>query len=179
MIYALPNLNTTTTISTIFQAGDEPEKKLFPFQHLTGEAATRASQIFAIEAARHEIEEIATLEDNWDGYGASRVREQTKTNALAAVLQMLLYAPLPDIAPNPNGTISMEWESDSGTGHLEIGQSRYSFYIDRHGANAIFCDGPAEQIAPQLGLLISSTLFPTRAGTAALSTVGGDVQSTN
>ena|SRR5216684_5762 len=137
------------------------------------------AQTLGMEAARQEIEQIAALDANWDGYGALRIQEQTKRNALAAVELMLLWAPVPDIVPNPNGTISMEWETDSGIGHFEIGQSMYSFYIERQDGDPILSDGSAGDVVPQLGLVISSVLFPVTPGAAASTIVEGNVPSSN
>jgi hypothetical protein len=134
------------------------------------------AQPWEADTARREIEELATLDGNWDGYGALKIQEQTRKNALAAVDLMLYWAPAPDIAPNSNGTISMEWETDSGIGHFEIGQTRYSFYIDREGGDPILADGRADEVAPQLGLVISSVLYPLKPGAAASTLIEGNVQ---
>jgi hypothetical protein len=70
---------------------------------------------------------LAALPENWDGYGALHISAETIHNARRA-LNVLAHAPLPEITPNPNGTISFEWETESSEAHLEIGKTRYSFY---------------------------------------------------
>lgn len=137
-----------------------------------------AVEVFEVESARREIAALTHLEENWDGYGALRIQEQTARNARAAADLILCWAPAPEIAPNPNGTISMEWKTDFGSGHLEIGQTRYSFYVDRHDGGSLFDDGSADRVTPYLGFLVSSTLFQPQPGTAALTHIGENVQST-
>lgn len=128
---------------------------------------------FDIAEVKRNITELGTLCKNWDGYGALPIHEQTRRNAIAAADQILQWAPSPaDVAPNSNGTISLEWATDFGTAQLEIGLTRCSFYIDRRGNASFFWDGSADQIAPQLGLMISSTLFPPTPGAAATTVIG-------
>jgi hypothetical protein len=135
--------------------------------------------VFDLEEAKRDITELGALGENWDGYGAIPIQGRTRRNAIAAADQILLWAPFPsDIAPNPNGTISLEWGTEFGTAQLEIGLTRCSFYMDRRGGASFFWDGSTDQIAPQLGVIISSTLFPPTPGTAA-TTVVGDVQLTS
>jgi hypothetical protein len=71
----------------------------------------------------------------------------------------------------------MEWETQFGAGHLEIGRRKYSFYIDRPGQESFFATGSIDHIEPYLGLLIASSLFPTPAG-AASTVIEGDLRST-
>jgi len=122
---------------------------------------------FEVEAAKSEIDLLGTLQLNWDGYGGLAIQEDTKNNALFAAEQILVWTPMPDIAPNSNGTISMEWETEQGVGHLEIGRSRYSFYIQRTHGSPIFADGPTGQLAPLLGIIVSSVLYPDAPGKPA------------
>ncbi len=131
---------------------------------------------FEFERAKGEIREIAKLESNWDGYGAAPIQNQTKQNALEAADLIFGTAPIPEIAPNPNGTISMEWESEAGIAQLEIGLSRWSFFIERKGGAPILEDGPANRILPQLGLLVSANLFPALPATTTSTTIESNVQ---
>ncbi len=151
------------------------------YEPLAVRAFLRASSgqtyhVFELDAAKINIKELAQLPRNWDGYGALPIQEGTACNALAAADQLFSWAPIPDIAPNPNGTISMEWESESGIAFFEVGRTRYSFFIDRTGASPIYADGAADAVPPYIGLLIQATLFPTPPGGAASTTVEGNVQ---
>lgn len=115
-----------------------------------------------IPLAKAEVEEISVMPENWDGYGAVQFNSETKKNALLALDIILAVAPMPDITPNPNGTISFEWESSYGVGHLEIGRTKYSFYIKPASGNPMFSDGLANQISSEIGVWVSSLLFPSQ-----------------
>lgn len=117
---------------------------------------------FAVAEAKKDIQELAQLCLNWDGFGAIPIREGTRNNAIAAVSALLLWTPPPEISPNPNGTISIEWETDSGVAQLEIGQSRYSFFIDPKHGDPILRDGSADYITFDLGMMVAAFLFPRR-----------------
>jgi hypothetical protein len=119
-----------------------------------------SSRELQIDSVKREIGALAELQENWDGYGATRIQNQTIDNARIAADLVLRYAPIPDISPNANGTISMEWESDAGVAHLEIGKTRYSFYIARQADKPILEDGLAGQLAAGLGATVASALFP-------------------
>lgn len=128
--------------------------------------------VFDLAEVKRDITELGALCKNWDGYGAIPIPDRTRRNAIAAADQILQWAPSPaDIAPNPNGTISLEWETEFGTAQLEIGLTRCSFYMDHRGGASFFWDGSTDQIAPQLGIMISSTLFPPTPGTAATTVI--------
>ncbi len=54
--------------------------------------------------ARHEYSK-----DNWDGYGAKRIDEQSFENALRFVLSLPLGIPSPEIDVVPNGQVMFTW----------------------------------------------------------------------
>ena len=79
--------------------------------------------------------EIAILEYNWDGYGASPIEEQVLNNSV------FLIENLPDncvhllqkenILPNPNGTLSFEWSKKGNELFLEIGNNYATYYCKK------------------------------------------------
>jgi len=131
---------------------------------------------FAIEEARNDIQQLAQLTQNWDGFGAIPIQEGTRNNAIAAVSSLLLWTPSPEISPNPNGTISLEWETDSGIAQLEVGQSKYSFFIDLRRGEPVLRDGSADQITFDVGMMVAAFLFPPPPGASAQTTIESDVQ---
>jgi len=111
------------------------------------------------------LEELYRMPAGWDGYGALPISSTTKYNALQALRGIIPHAPTPDITPNPNGTISYEWETDRGVAHLEIGQTRLSFYIELVSGEPVLLDSSCENLlvaSIRIGLLVSSNLFPLR-----------------
>lgn len=113
-----------------------------------------------LPVAEAMIDDIALMQDNWDGYGAIQIEQATKKNAKNALKKLHTVSPIPDITPNPNGTISLAWESAEGFGHLEIGRTKFSFYIKPRSGLPILADGDAEDIDEDIGTWVSNMLFP-------------------
>lgn len=115
---------------------------------------------------RQAIEENAFPDPNWDGYGSLAIRPETKANAIEGIQNVLLEAPVPEVSPSPNGTLSFEWETKDGAAHLEVGQTMFSFYVKPRIGEPIFFGGPANQINRLHGSLIANLLFPSASGAA-------------
>jgi hypothetical protein len=124
------------------------------------EGTTRIGYAFAeFEAARRAIRK-AFAQANWDGYGALPIREETKKNALVALSHFETLTCAPEITPNPNGTLSFEWETNQGYGQLEIGRTRYSFCMKTHRGSPILNTGDVGDINPGVWLLVDALLYP-------------------
>jgi hypothetical protein len=108
--------------------------------------------------ATAELSSLSQLASNWDGYGALPIDPRTIQNSRKAIELLVRGLPAPDISPNPNGTISFIWDNDHGIAHLEIGITRFSFYIRQVGGEASVLDGDATSI-PFLGSNIAALLF--------------------
>lgn len=102
-----------------------------------------AQRIENAKTARESINELGSLQDNWDGYGASSISDQARRHALLFI-DMIEAAPsgvpIPDVSPTPSGTVAFEWETHDGQAYLEIGNTRYSGYIklDRQAPTFIY-----------------------------------------
>jgi hypothetical protein len=134
-------------------------------------AANYQVQTFAeFEAARESIEQLAFPEANWDGYGALPISLEAKSNALTALYALEKTAPAPAVIPNANGTLSFEWETELGVSHLEIGRTRYSFYVRPNIGRTILVDGSASQINRLLGSFVDLLYSrPSQPATANIS----------
>jgi len=117
------------------------------------------SSFAEFEIARQSINQKAFDHANWDGYGAFAIGYEAKNNALRALSGLATSAPAPSVIPNPNGTLSFEWENENGLGHLEIGRTRFSFYVRRAGVEPLLLDGDAT-VVYGIGSIISNTLYP-------------------
>ncbi len=120
-------------------------------------------------AAMSELSKLTALPTNWDGYGAKPIDPATADNARAALAGLLPNAPAPELTPNPNGTISMEWESAAGIAHLEVGKTRYSFYVKPTGGQASVVDGDARNVPKELGAVVSAVLYSPVRSVAAIT----------
>jgi hypothetical protein len=120
----------------------------------------RPSYSFAeYEAARNGINQ-AFAQADWDGYGAAPIRDETKQNALGILGYLETATRAPEITPNPNGTLSLEWETGHGFGQLEIGRTRYSFYVQAKNGSPFFDEGDVNDVKPTVGWLLESYLYP-------------------
>ncbi|MFZ4625484.1 MAG: hypothetical protein ACOYNF_14770 [Rhodoferax sp.] len=112
-----------------------------------------------MHAALTTIDELAHLPMDWDGYGALPIHPYTADNAATVIRRLLAHTTAPDITPNANGTLSLEWESSGGSAHLEIGMTRYSFYIKPNNSQTIYRDGMTNEIGVNLGLMVQALLL--------------------
>jgi hypothetical protein len=122
--------------------------------------ASRGALRAELPVAKAVIEQVAFTEPNWDGYGALPISVETKDNALNALQNLLRVAPTPDISPNPNGTLSFEWESGEGKAHMEIGRTQYSFYVSPRVGTPVLFEGLADDVSRLHGTMVASFLFP-------------------
>lgn len=84
--------------------------------------------------------ELSTLEDDWDGYGACAISPKVieltlsflekfkSTNAFIDILDE------DSVIPNPNGTLSIDWDYGGGNElFLEIGEKYSTYYFKKNG----------------------------------------------
>jgi hypothetical protein len=126
-------------------------------------------QLVEQEQAVGTLSELRDLAPNWDGYGALPVSDEAMGNSKEALLRLLRYAPTPDITPNPNGTISFEWTSGQGEAHLEIGKTRFSFFVKPRRGKSILTDGPVSAINDELASLVTAIVFPSAGSLTAIT----------
>jgi hypothetical protein len=120
-------------------------------------------------AATKLLSHLGSMQANWDGYGARKLHEDTIPNSLTILRQLIRYLPAPDIALNSNGTVSFEWMTAKGVAHLEIGKSRFSFFLKPHAGNSVLLDGPINTFPVELGPLVSAIIFPQERPIAAIT----------
>ncbi len=126
--------------------------------------------IAALAIAR--VRSFSKLREGWDGYGATSIKSATIENA-ANFLDGIHLPPLlgtPFVAPHPNGTITFEWESPFGEAYLEIGQTRYSFYVKPIVGKAIFLEGKTDspEIYP-MAKSIEAILLPIQSSSSSIN----------
>jgi hypothetical protein len=115
-----------------------------------------------IELAKEMVDQFSDLPENWDGYGALPISPATIANVKRALDTVCRAAPIPELTPNPNGTLSCEWESPEGYAQLEIGMTRFSFYVSPKAGASIPGDGQAIDVSPEIGTFVAALLFPNR-----------------
>lgn len=129
-----------------------------------------------VNELRANVKALCAMAEGWDGYDGLLIGTLVERNALRALDVLLPNTPAPELTPNSNGTLSLEWESSEGVAHLEIGRTRYSFYINPRTGSPFFADGQANVLDPEIGLWISQMLYPLGNNTSTFYRGSGFVQ---
>ncbi|MEM0174141.1 MAG: hypothetical protein QXI16_06530 [Sulfolobaceae archaeon] len=82
------------------------------------------------------IEEIAKLDDDWDGYNAPKISNEVINISLETLDTLYKYDLLPDeITPTPRGCISFEWGvlDDTNYFYLEFDENEFGIYYTKDG----------------------------------------------
>jgi hypothetical protein len=85
------------------------------------------------------VEELAHLQDDWDGYGAFAPSVFVCKYAdwlIKKIAEDFQSLPSPEITASPSGTVLFTWEKGSVEVALEIGDQNFSGYIERSGVLA-------------------------------------------
>ena len=97
------------------------------------EAAEAEQQLNLVrEEMLSEIRNLGNLPNNWDGYGAIRVRPKSLANAIDVISAKEIDSTMIDeVFAQPNGTVYIRWENDEKRKlGLEIGENMMSYYVD-------------------------------------------------
>lgn len=112
---------------------------------------------------RQHLNKLARLQHDWDGYGAEVIDSLCIANADRVLSVLDPDIPSPDITPNPNGTLTLDWETDTEALSFEIGVRRYSsFWESRSGMETDQGDLPSG--LPFFVSIALSNLFPDTQG---------------
>lgn len=125
-------------------------------RHISGgsEGALVAKQRIA-----RQLKEIGEFKQGWDGEGAEPFTQNTLVHALSALSEIVDATAAPDIVPNVNGTISMEWETPKGYAHLEIGTRCFSFLLKPTWSNPIGMKAALPLSYKHIAYLVSDQLY--------------------
>jgi len=72
------------------------------------------------------LADLARLGPGWDGYGADPIEVACVDNVRAVLAALPAGIPSPEISPNPNGTLTLDWVAAGYRLSFEIGAGRYS-----------------------------------------------------
>lgn len=120
-----------------------------------------AIRIQEAKAAYETIDAFKNLEEDWDGYGAAAISEQTRSNAtqFIAILEASVGGlSIPEPTPTPSGTVSLEWQAEGCEAYIEIGNTRYSGFITTGHQQTILLEGRADSIDHNLVELIHNEI---------------------
>jgi hypothetical protein len=90
---------------------------------------------------QEELHTISLLEDGWDGVNSLAPNEEVLENVATALNQLTINPWGMDLTPCYNGTVLIEWLTDTGSGMLEIGEATYALTLQTHGSDPEFYNG--------------------------------------
>jgi hypothetical protein len=126
-----------------------------------------------LSEAQNKVAEFGEMHQDWDGYGAEPIGLTTSGNTSQALNVLSYQLPMPDITPNPNGTLSLEWMTEAGSAHLEIGRTKCSLYVNSiANISPLFFAGHPTDINGQVGALVYSSLYTPLKQTKPVSLPG-------
>jgi hypothetical protein len=96
---------------------------------------TAPVQLENLTLIANKVEQLLTLQTNWDGYGAKALSQQVISNCLKFVESLPEFVQerldLDDITPTSYGTIVADWRNESGEViSTEIGESTFGFFTE-------------------------------------------------
>ena len=119
------------------------------FEELNTETELTEEADVLREEAQDEIRAYANFMDDWDGYGAVRPVSECLNHALEIIRNKNISLDyLTDIYPNPNGTISLEWEQGENEIGLEVGSREFSYFA--HFGNIHTYNNRRQYVAKEL-----------------------------
>jgi hypothetical protein len=102
---------------------------------------------------------IRELRTGWHGPRSIEISEEVveRTYKLAS-RAALAGLPVPEVTPNPHGTITLEWEAPSASLSLEVGRSKAAGYLRTEGNDPILIPN-ANDLPSEFFAFAQSTLF--------------------
>jgi hypothetical protein len=98
-------------------------------QQFVGLDTSSALPFFEGIQAVENIRSFAELQDNWADEGSLAPSQDVLRHAEQIAKQMAMSIGFAEISAMPNGTIAFDWDTERGSANLEIGKTRFSFYI--------------------------------------------------
>ena len=90
-----------------------------------------------------KILSFKSLINSWDGFGAIPLEIQSASNAINLINKLTnnIVDLISDIYPNPNGTVSLDFDNDSNERvAIEIGNTSFSYYVKYNSQKPNFYD---------------------------------------
>lgn len=107
--------------------------------------SVETDRMVALDALK-SLPSLANLPVNWDGYGAEPITPECVAHVRVILATLPEYAPSPEMFPNPNGTITLEWETDKGIASVEVGNTHISSFIEIDGDTQYFHEAHTQKL---------------------------------
>lgn len=157
-IDALANFSATTCEYRIIVQTQAP-RPMIPAAPQRPDIALSLAQLDDLSPAWDLLAAMENLERNWDGYDADPIGFACISQARILLVALPPNTPPPDVTPNPNGTLTLDWETDDQALSLEIGATRFSsFWESKNGIETD--EGRLEEDIPGSVVAALAELFP-------------------
>ncbi len=113
-------------------------------------------------SAAEKIGHYSAWGEGWDGEGASQISAEAASRAKNALQTFSWLLPVPEITPNSNGTVSMEWETPAGTANFEIGNTRYAGYVSGTNFPTTYFNETHKNVDACVGAIVHAFLFASQ-----------------
>lgn len=110
----------------------------------------------SLGASEDRLEHLMSLRPNWDGYGGVPVSEETRTNVLKLLYNVLSPSDaVPSLVPGSDGAVNIEWRRPGLTLEVEVEPSGHliAYYLDEERGDE--WEGDYRDIEPRIGDLIA------------------------
>ncbi|HSO82084.1 hypothetical protein [Thiocapsa sp.] len=161
---AINQMEIATEISVVpsireYQVITESQRQPIPFQYSPRETASTLTQPRDHAACWSLLDELSRLAPNWDAYGAEPIAARCMANTRCVLTALPAGIPSPEITPNPNGTLTLDWETEDQALSLELGATRFStFWESRTGTKME--EGTFDTSIPNFVAMALDSMFP-------------------
>jgi hypothetical protein len=121
----------SSTLAWIYEAS--PSTPLVPLVSIQASAIAGAEHLF------QTLDGIASLDNDWDGYGALKISDEAIAASRQIIGNSIGLQPF-DLTPRANGTLAMEWQQHGHEAYVEIGKTRISGYVMKESRETYFLD---------------------------------------
>jgi len=111
------------------------------------------------QEALSRLDELTKLEHDWDACGADAIDEICVSNAEKLIDALPEKTPSPEIFPNPNDTLTLDWETTEQILSLELGKNRFSSYWETK-QDTKMAEGEISKSIPDFVYIALQEMFP-------------------
>ena len=129
------------------------------------------SLVAGYQNAATKVTEFASWTSGWDGEDAKQISREAVARTQSALQTLSWQLPVPEVTPNSNGTLSLEWETPFGIANLEIGRTRYAGYVSSAGYPTQYFEEANQDVSVTVGAVLSALLFGARRPSKPITTI--------
>ena len=104
-----------------------------------------------------QIRGLATLPKGWDSYGAVRIQEEARTNAIRFVTMLATHSDVPVLAPtvgpSAEGGVTLRWQLCNTEVVVKLLARGGEYYVARTGEDQLVTEGDVGRLEGLVGRL--------------------------